>query len=96
MASATKHTIDTTLTLTLATEECELSTRITYRYFPAQSAYTPRGERAPVDPPEPEGVEDVGIFPEGLPLPDAVEEKLAQAITPILIANARDEREGRE
>ena len=39
----------------------ETEVRFTYNYFPAQRAYTPPGEYAPMDPPEPARVELVNI-----------------------------------
>ena len=39
----------------------ELEVRVIYNFFPAQRAYTPPGEYAPMDPPEPASVELVNI-----------------------------------
>ena len=33
--------------------DTEFECRVTYDYYPAQRAYTPRGEYAPTEPPEP-------------------------------------------
>jgi hypothetical protein len=41
--------------------EQEVACRITYTFQPGRPAYTPRGEYAPIDPPEPDAVEDVTI-----------------------------------
>jgi hypothetical protein len=42
--------------------EQEVACRITYTFQPGRPAYTPRGEWAPIDPPEPDAVEDVTIY----------------------------------
>lgn len=44
---------DTVLTLGIAGCEVEYDVKVTGRYSPALPAHTPRGEMAPVDPPEP-------------------------------------------
>lgn len=41
--------------------EQEVACRITYTFQPGRPAYTPRGEWAPTEPPEPDMVEDVSI-----------------------------------
>ena len=41
--------------------EQEITCRVSYTFHPGRRAYTPRGEYAPIDPPEPDTVEDVEI-----------------------------------
>jgi hypothetical protein len=41
--------------------EQEVACRVTYTFQPGCGAYTPRGEYAPTEPPEPDMVEDVEI-----------------------------------
>jgi len=41
--------------------EQEVACRVTYIFQPGCGAYTPRGEYAPTEPPEPDMVEDVTI-----------------------------------
>ena len=41
--------------------EQEVACRVTYTFQPGCGAYTPRGEWAPTEPPEPDMVEDVSI-----------------------------------
>ena len=57
------HTYQTTYSTEDAdgTVTSELDVRVIYDFFPAQRAYTPPGEYAPMDPPEPASVELVNI-----------------------------------
>ena len=58
-----EHTYQTTYSTEDAdgTVTSELEIRVVYNFYPAQPAYTPRGEYAPTDPPEPASVELVNI-----------------------------------
>lgn len=52
--------------LCLLIDECggpdeEITCRVSFTFQPGCPAYTPRGEYAPIDPPEPDMVEDVEI-----------------------------------
>jgi len=71
--------------------EEELECRITYTFHPGCGAYTPRGEYAPTEPPEPDRVEDitidvrVGADEKARPIwrrigPDALHDCLVQSI----------------
>lgn len=51
-----RHTYETYINITLGTEE-ELPCKVIGSYFPAVRAFIPRGEYAPIDPPEPEAFE---------------------------------------
>jgi len=51
-----QHTLETTLNIILGAE-VEWDCRVTGTYHPYQRAYTPRGEYAPIDPPEPAAFE---------------------------------------
>ena len=56
-----RHTLSTIMSICFGTEE-EWHAEIEGEYFPAQKAYTPRGEFAPIDPPEPEAFEIHNIW----------------------------------
>ena len=61
---ADKHAFYTDLYLLIdeaGGPEQEITCRVLYTYQPGCRAYTPRGEYAPTEPPEPDMVEDVEI-----------------------------------
>jgi hypothetical protein len=61
---ARKHELLTDLYLLIdeaGGAEQEVACRVTYTFQPGCGAYTPRGEYAPTEPPEPDMVEDVTI-----------------------------------
>ena len=64
MPRANEHTIYTDLYLLIddaGGPEQEVACRVLYTFQPGCRAYTPRGEYAPTEPPEPDMVEDVEI-----------------------------------
>ncbi len=52
---------ETEITITIAGVERTFDATVTGRYSPAVRAYVPRGEYGPIDPPEPEFMEDDNI-----------------------------------
>ena len=61
---ARKHELLTDLCLLIddaGGPDQEIACRVTYTFQPGRGAYTPRGEYAPTEPPEPDMVEDVEI-----------------------------------
>lgn len=55
---STRHLYETHLIFySGCSDEFEIPIKVYFTYYPGQPAYTPRGEYAPVDPPEPASVE---------------------------------------
>ncbi len=74
-----------TMTLQIASVEIEAAVEIEFAYSPGSPAYTPRGEYAPIDPPEPAEVDirkvlltfgDGEGIPAGTPAPDWMVKRL--------------------